>query len=334
MLLVDCQLLESVITQFLLLSHLPVTIFPFPMCQPYRTQNRLILWTTSFLSLSLVVTSYQQTPPPRHSRDNEPIMKAWHCHGRSQRDLVDRLRQARIVKTPAVQQVMEVVDRQYYTADSNLSGGVNPYLDTPQGIGKSQTISAPHMHAHALEEILPALKRNAATKEGRPVKVLDVGSGSGYLTACMGRWFSAKVNHDDPSSTSPILPFPGLVYGMDIHPELVEFTTKNIQKNDGDLLSSHTITLRHGNGWMGWPEEAPFDAIHVGAAAESFPAELARQLTLHGVLIVPVGPTGNVQSLLKVERVADTNKEHFVWEDFHVTQLLGVRYVPLVQRPE
>ncbi|KAL7581681.1 hypothetical protein ACA910_022227 [Epithemia clementina (nom. ined.)] len=312
-------------------------------------------------------------------------MKAWHCHGRSQRDLVDRLRQARIVKTLEVQQVLEQVDRQYYIGDSNLRSGVNPYLDTPQGISKAQTISAPHMHAHVLEEILPALQRNAADKQQQqaaaaasigkdgqsppqqpqPVKILDVGCGSGYLTACFGRWFCPKKNNNNnnnsessssssSSSSLPILTFPGLVFGMDIHPELVEFTTKNIQRQDGDLLvssnhsggggSSGVITLRHGNGWLGWPEEAPFDAIHVGAAADTFPTALAQQLALHGVLIVPVGPTGNVQTLLKVKRIAQSNhnnhnnnnnnNQDFVWDDFQVTQLLGVRYVPLVQRPE
>mmetsp|Transcript_23351 Transcript_23351/g.64939 ORF Transcript_23351/g.64939 Transcript_23351/m.64939 type:complete len:322 (+) Transcript_23351:77-1042(+) len=278
----------------------------------------------------------------------EQIMKAWHCHGRSQRELVDRLRQARIVKSTAVQKVMETVDRKFYVADDFVSQdtSTDAYMDMPLGIGQKQTISAPHMHAHVLEEMLPAIQRNAlaaaATNDDdddaqqqqqtatdtSAVKVLDVGCGSGYLTACLGRWFHAKEG--EPS----ILPFPGKVFGMDIHPELVQFTKENIETDDADLLKSHTITLQHGNGWLGWPEEAPFDAIHVGAAAATFPTHLALQLSLHGVLIVPVGPQGGDQVLIKVERVAQTHGEAFSWDDFHVHQLLGVRYVPLVQRPE
>eukprot|EP00527_Entomoneis_sp_CCMP2396_P005565 CAMPEP_0198145516 /NCGR_PEP_ID=MMETSP1443-20131203/24063_1 /TAXON_ID=186043 /ORGANISM="Entomoneis sp., Strain CCMP2396" /LENGTH=256 /DNA_ID=CAMNT_0043809197 /DNA_START=221 /DNA_END=991 /DNA_ORIENTATION=+ len=256
-------------------------------------------------------------------------MKAWHCHGRSQKDLVDRLRQAKIVKSPAVQRVMELVDRKYYVGE-HLDQSTNPYMDSPMGIGKSQTISAPHMHAHVLEEILPVICRNAGTEE-RPAKLLDVGCGSGYLTACLGRWFHVGSRDDEASN---ILPFQGKVFGMDIHPELVEFTRLNIQKNDCDLLESNTIKLKHGNGWLGWPEEAPFDAIHVGAAAATFPMQLALQLVLHGILVVPVGHQGGNQILLKVERVAQSSVDRFSWEDYHVTQLLGVRYVPLVQRPE
>jgi protein-L-isoaspartate(D-aspartate) O-methyltransferase len=150
---------------------------------------------------------------------------------------------------------------------------------------------------------------------------------------------------------------------MDIHADLVELSTRNIQKADGDLLllqnsSSNSkeslpsiVSLKVGNGWQGWPEHAPFDAIHVGAAAATFPVALAQQLRLHGVLIVPVGPTAGVQTLLRVERIADGNDSDsktttatpssmmmstspFRPEDFSMTELLGVRYVPLVQGPE
>ena len=82
-------------------------------------------------------------------------MKAWNCHGRNQRDLVDRLIQANIVKADSVRDVLYKVDRQNYAPPSD---NASPYLDTPQPIGLGQTISAPHMHAHVLEEIYPYLK--------------------------------------------------------------------------------------------------------------------------------------------------------------------------------
>jgi protein-L-isoaspartate(D-aspartate) O-methyltransferase len=87
--------------------------------------------------------------------------------------------------------------------------------------------------------------------------------------------------------------------------------------------------LQVGDGWQGWPEEAPFDAIHVGAAAHDFPTALMQQLKVGGVLIIPVGPQGGIQHLYKVERM----KESVPWtrQDYIFSKLLGVRYVPLVQ---
>jgi protein-L-isoaspartate(D-aspartate) O-methyltransferase len=98
------------------------------------------------------------------------------------------------------------------------------------------------------------------------------------------------------------------------------------------LLKEGTVRLKTGNGWEGWPEAAPFDAIHVGAAAKEFPADLAQQLALHGVLIVPLGPNGGVQYLYKIERVAES--ENYQATDFKATRLLGVRYVPLIHGPD
>jgi protein-L-isoaspartate(D-aspartate) O-methyltransferase len=213
-------------------------------------------------------------------------MRAWNCHGRNQREMVDRLMQAQIIKSQAVKEVMNEVDRQHYIPQ-------NPYQDAPQGIGMGQTISAPHMHAHVLEEILPSVQ----SSKREVVKILDVGCGSGYLTATFGRWFKPADGHD---SSRSILQRKGLVYGMDIQSNLVFLTQRNIQAGDSDLLKSGTVQLKVGNGWEGWSEAAPFDAIHVGAAAAEFPVELARQLTVNGILIVPVGPNGGTQYLYKV----------------------------------
>ncbi|XP_063138121.1 protein-L-isoaspartate(D-aspartate) O-methyltransferase isoform X2 [Rattus norvegicus] len=109
------------------------------------------------------------------------------------------------------------------------------------------TISAPHMHAYALELLFDQLHEGA--------KALDVGSGSGILTAC----FARMVGHS------------GKVIGIDHIKELVDDSITNVKKDDPMLLSSGRVRLVVGDGRMGFAEEAPYDAIHVGAAAPVVP---------------------------------------------------------------
>lgn len=293
-----------------------------------NTIRVLLLLLCAAVQNSIAQLNYPAAFQKPNSRSEKPKMKAWFCDGTTQRNLVEHLRQAQIVKSAAVQAVMEAVDRRNYVPDSYSR---NPYADSPQSIPKGQTISAPHMHSYALEEVLPnLLKRQkdllAAGNTTQPIKLLDIGCGSGYLTACFGRWFQPLPGSD------PTFRVPGRVFGMDIHKELVDMTRKNIAKEDSDLLKDGIVKLRVGNGWQGWKEEAPFDAIHVGAAASSVPMELVGQLLApHGVLIVPVGAESSVQHLLKIERVAESPE--FSVKDFTVKDLLQVRYVPLVNGP-
>jgi len=101
-------------------------------------------------------------------------------------------------------------------------------------------------------------------------------------------------------------------------------------KQDKDLFDSGTVDISRGDGWKGKPDEAPYDAIHVGAAAKSFPMNLMMQLNPEGgVMVIPVGPDGGVQNLYKVERLRDN--DDFSEHDFNIKTLLGVRYVPLIQ---
>jgi protein-L-isoaspartate(D-aspartate) O-methyltransferase len=118
-----------------------------------------------------------------------------------------------------------------------------PYQDRPHSIGYGATISAPHMHYFALDLLSKHLKPDS--------KVLDVGAGSGYLCACFSRYLQTQ------SSDST-----GLVVGIEHHPKLVEFAIGNLNSDDPNLLSEGKIKIIQGDGRLGYPEEAPYDAIH------------------------------------------------------------------------
>jgi protein-L-isoaspartate(D-aspartate) O-methyltransferase len=244
-------------------------------------------------------------------------LRAWQCSGRTNLEMIENLKMAGIIKSEPVRQALTKVDRANY-ADAYA------YSDAPQGIGAGQTISAPHMHAHALEEILPTLVTFSRKVPQPELKILDVGCGSGYLVTAFGRLIDQN---------GPIPPLAkGRVFGLEVIPRLTQLSKENILKKDKDLLDSHTVSIHQGDGWKGLPKYAPFHAIHVGAAAETFPVHLMMQLELGGVMVIPVGPDGGFQNLYKVTRVH--MKDEYHKDDFHIETLMGVRYVPLVHRHE
>ncbi|MCJ1322387.1 hypothetical protein MMC15_007735 [Xylographa vitiligo] len=178
---------------------------------------------------------------------------AWRSSGSSNAALIANLAENGLIKSDRVRKAMLNVDRAHYAPEL-------PYQDSPQSIGMSATISAPHMHASASESLLPFLHPNS--------RVLDVGSGSGYLTHVL-------ANLIEPH---------GKVIGLDHIQGLVDLANRNIGRSvEGkELLTSGRVQFVKADGRKGWPEGGPYDAIHVGAAAVEAHGSLVEQLKAPG----------------------------------------------------
>jgi len=250
------------------------------------------------LRMSTPTHGTKATKKRLHGTDN-----AWKTNGcDTLEEFVTSLEQYKIVKSEVVGKAMRAVDRAKYCRDVRSA-----YEDSPQPIGYDATISAPHMHAWCLELFSDMMKEDMA--------VLDVGSGSGYLTACMASMLKSAYPEK-----------PGKVVGIDIIPELVMYAQKCTKEGNPDLMEPKgPISYQLANGWEGAPDAAPFDFIHVGAAAESLPQSLVDQLRTGGRMVIPLHmESPHHQGLFLVEKTKEG-------EAPSVEFLMGVRYVPLVK---
>ena len=154
-------------------------------------------------------------------------------------------------------------------------------------IGRGQTLSQPQVVAAMTQALAPS----------RRLKILEVGTGSGYQAAVLSRLFRR-------------------VYTIERYRELLNEAEQRFAR-----LRLSNITSRAGDGTKGWPEQAPFERIIVTAAAVEVPGGLADQLGEGGVMVVPVGRRNGIQSLLRLVRGADGITEETLGE---------VRFVPLL----
>ncbi len=161
------------------------------------------------------------------------------------------------------------------------------YEDTALPIGLGQTISQPWVVAKMTEAVLDC---------GSPQKVLEIGTGSGYQAAILALLI--------PS-----------VFTVERIEELLKLARRRFHK-----IGLHNIYTRHADGHLGWPSQAPFDAIIITAAAIELPLGLLEQLRVGGVLVAPI-ERGGMQRLLKVRRTEEGYEE----ED-----LGGVIFVPML----
>lgn len=199
--------------------------------------------------------------------------------------MVETQIRARGIKAPHVLAAMEKVPRHRFVRPSDIDYA---YADSPVSIGLGQTISQPYIVAFMTEAL-----------EVEPTdKLLEIGTGSGYQAAVLGELARE-------------------VYTIEIIPELAARSSKLLKE-----LGYSNVHVRAGDGYAGWPEHSPFDAVIVTAAPDHVPQPLVDQLKIGGRLVVPVG-RGD-QDLLILTRTTDGMREE---------GRLPVRFVPLTRKP-
>jgi protein-L-isoaspartate(D-aspartate) O-methyltransferase len=188
----------------------------------------------------------------------------------------------RAIRDPRVLEAMRSVPRHRFVSEEFVD---ESYGDYPLPIGYGQTISQPYIVAYMAEVL--SLRPDS--------RVLEIGTGSGYQAAVLAL-LAAEV------------------FSIEIIPELAaESSTRLMQLGFGN------VRVRNGDGYFGWPEEAPFDGIIVAAAASEIPPPLIEQLAEGGRLISPVGR--GVQSLILMSKGGGMERK----------RLIPVRFVPLTR---
>jgi protein-L-isoaspartate(D-aspartate) O-methyltransferase len=207
-------------------------------------------------------------------------------YDQARRRMVEEQLRARDIEDPRVLEAMARVPRHLFVPAALR---FRAYADHPLPIGNGQTISQPY---------IVALMTQLAEVEPDDV-VLEVGTGSGYQAAVL----SDIVRE---------------VYTIEIVPDLAD--TAKARLSD---LGYRDVTVRTGDGYVGWKEKGPFDAILVTAAAPEVPPPLVEQLAPGAILVIPVGPQTQVQSLLRIQKTEDGRTV--------TREVLPVVFVPLVR---
>jgi protein-L-isoaspartate(D-aspartate) O-methyltransferase len=202
------------------------------------------------------------------------------------RRMVEEQLRARDIEDPRVLAAMGRVPRHLFVPAALR---FRAYADHPLPIGNGQTISQPY---------IVALMTQLAEVEPDDV-VLEIGTGSGYQAAVL-----SEIVRE--------------VATIEIVPELADTARTRLAE-----LGYRNVTVRTGDGYLGWKEKAPFDAILVTAAAPEVPPPLVEQLAPGAILVIPVGPQSQVQRLLRIQKAADGTTV--------TREILPVVFVPLVR---
>ncbi|KAG5465989.1 hypothetical protein CUR178_00705 [Leishmania enriettii] len=244
---------------------------------------------------------------------------AWRCSSTTNAGMVSALQREGLIKTPEVIQAMRRVDRGWFVNDS-----VEAYRDQPLPIGFGVTISAPHMHAIMLELVSSSVlsRKNLSRGYRRPLRLLDVGSGSGYMTAA----FAALCEAAEQDDVAPMFE----VIGVEHVQELQKQSKRVLQSHFPAWINEHRVTMLHGDGRkprsiagvsVGKGGDA-FDVIHVGATApKDLVPEYLSLLRSGGTLVIPVGDPAKVQELQVFTKGAEG--------DVTMRRACHVQFVPL-----
>jgi len=181
--------------------------------------------------------------------------------------MVSEQMESRGIRHPDILRVMRSTPRHLFVPANVRSMA---YEDRPLPIGYGATISQPYIVALMTELLAPAKNH----------RILEIGAGSGYQAAILGQ-LAAEV------------------CTVEISPELARSAAKTLRE-----LGYANIAVRQGDGYKGWPEQAPFDGIVVTAAPPELPAALLAQLSAGGRLVAPIGPLWS-QELIVIEKRAD-----------------------------
>jgi protein-L-isoaspartate(D-aspartate) O-methyltransferase len=239
-----------------------------------RTPGRIQRWL-GVVSLALVACGPVVAEPQRGSSDRES----------ERRRMVDEQLRGRDIDSARVLQAMLEVPRHLFVPSEMRA---RAYGDHPLPIGLEQTISQPYIVAFMTQ----ALDLEPSHR------VLEIGTGSGYQAAVLGRLVAR-------------------VYTIEILAPLADRARTTLSE-----LGYRNVEVRAGNGYLGWPEQAPFDRIMVTAAPDDVPPALVEQLKVGGLMAIPVG---TFEQQLRILRRTSSGLQ--------TLRTLPVRFVPMTGKP-
>jgi len=254
-----------------------------------RGTRLMVLGIVLAVSFSPLACSAEKSGAPPGSVQTSPAPDPYAAKRQKmvERDIAGSSWDRTPVRDKAVLDAMLTTPRHEFVPESEVDAA---YEDHPLPIGHGQTISQPYIVGY-MTELLKPRKEHV---------ILEVGTGSGYQAAVLA-------------------PLVKQVYTIEIVEPLARSAAERLKR-----LGYANIEVRAGDGYAGWPEHAPFDAIIVTAAAETIPPALIEQLKPGGRMVIPVGGQSEVQEMLVIEKKADGTLTK--------RPCMPVRFVPLTRK--
>jgi protein-L-isoaspartate(D-aspartate) O-methyltransferase len=259
-----------------------VEVREFPVLRKSRENGR---FTWYGVDLRSILSVEVQMIPVLLLLIGEILSTGQEGYTEARRRMVEEQIVARGIRDATTLDALRSVPRHEFVSQSARG---QAYDDRPLPIGYGQTISQPYIVAYMTELVRP---RNGE-------KILEIGTGSGYQAAILAGIVDS-------------------VFTVEIITELADEASHRLRS-----LGYHNVFVKNGDGYYGWSEHAPFDAVVVTAAAEHIPPPLIDQLKDDGIMVIPVGSPFFVQVLMRVEKHGD---------EYTTESLMPVRFVPFTR---